>query len=388
MKINFILPGIDLNGGVRAVFKIANRLEERSHDVHIIYPFYTPALEAKWSDIQTRLYRLGKGCIRTSQWIINTPPNWFDLKAELVLVPSTSPSLIPLFEHLIPDADVVIATGWTEAYATAALSNWDKYYFIQHYEIWPVWENEQCWESASMLSGDPSVAMTDVTPEDNQARRHKCLVDKSYELGLKHIITSDWEKRVIERLGQGTVGKVPLGIDTEKFYPSAESEDFTLLALYRDSLLKGDREAIQSMKALHKIYSDIRYIMFGKSKTGEIPDFVEFHKNPSEDQLRSLYSISDVLIYPSWVEGYGLPPMEAMACKTALISADVGAVSEYTPSEGVRYIDRWDTNQIISTVKDLYNDRETLDRMKSRNLQYIQSYTWDRTAAKFERILS
>lgn len=56
---------------------------------------------------------------------------------------------------------------------------------------------------------------------------------------------------------------------------------------------------------------------------------------PSRAELVQLFNIADVFVFPSWYEGFGLPPLEAMACGTPVIVSDVGSLPEIVADAGI-----------------------------------------------------
>jgi hypothetical protein len=113
-----------------------------------------------------------------------------------------------MLKRWIPDADYTIATAWETAHPAATLSNakGEKIYFVQHYEIWPIWNDLSCWEAATNLDGRPS-DMAKIVPDDPSLRTYKKLVDQSYDLLFDLIITSEWKEAVLNEFGHGHRGK-------------------------------------------------------------------------------------------------------------------------------------------------------------------------------------
>lgn len=386
MRINILLPSLGVTGGIRVVLEIANRLQG-PHDVRIYVPLIPPDARYRRASLLEKVYDAGLDAqYRLRQ---GTDVEWMDVSPPIDRCLSYDAVASPLLNRRVRDADVTVATSWETAYAAARLpaSAGETYYFVQHYEIWPVWNDLDCWRMAEKSEDPPSLAMVDVVPDDPYLRRYKARVDGSYELPLNLVITSDWEREVMNRLGQEPVGAVPYGVDSDLFFPDGETDSPTLLALYRGSAEKGDREAIAAFERLHRERADIDYLMFGLEEGDEIPEFVEFHRDPPQSALRQLYSRADILVYPSWVEGYGMPPMEAMACRTTVVSTDVGAVRDYSPEDAVEFVPVRDVDSIVRSVETLLDDPETLAEKQERCYREIQQYTWDATAEAFEAAL-
>ena len=117
-------------------------------------------------------------------------------------------------------------------------------------------------------------------------------------------------------------------------YPKHIAEDVSsqrILAPYQNQTgrFKGAEDAIRAFEIVRERFPNVQFVMFDIEK-GKVPDWIEFHVNPSDEELRELYCSCDIFVFPSWVEGFGLPPMEAMACKCAVVTTNVGAIPDYT----------------------------------------------------------
>src|SRR3990170_6085475 len=146
MRITFILPttGDSAIGGVRVVCEYANRLKEKGHIVKVVYPLIHPRIGPRFSLRNVRFQaEMTWHDLKRGKKI-----SWFTLKAELVRIPTISPKFVKLVEKLVPDAEAVIATSWETAYFVNKLAEKKgrKFYFVQHYEIWDLLDNEAFWK--------------------------------------------------------------------------------------------------------------------------------------------------------------------------------------------------------------------------------------------------
>ncbi len=108
----------------------------------------------------------------------------------------------------------------------------------------------------------------------------------------------------------------------------------------------------------------------------------------SDYELAALYAQADVFVYTSHFEAFGLPPIEAMACGTAVITTDCGGNRDYIRNqENCIVISPGNVPALTSSIYQLLtNDRER-ERLAYAGLSTAKSWTWQRTAEQVERLL-
>lgn len=110
-----------------------------------------------------------------------------------------------------------------------------------------------------------------------------------------------------------------------------------------------------------------------------------------DDDLRSLYSSCKAFIYPSLYEGFGLPPLEAMACGAPVIASRIPALQE-TIGEIARLIDPLDVDSLAQAIVDLLASDEQRRSMAAAGLKHVESFSWERTAREtyqvYQKVLS
>jgi len=99
---------------------------------------------------------------------------------------------------------------------------------------------------------------------------------------------------------------------------------------------------------------------------------------PDED-LRALYSSCHVSVYPSVYEGFGLPPLEAMACGAPVITSRIPVIME-TVGTNARLIDPSDVRELTSALVELLTDSGASAHFSAAGLQRAAEFTWERTA--------
>jgi glycosyltransferase involved in cell wall biosynthesis len=393
MKINFLLPSVGIGGGARVVFEYANRLTERGHDVTVLYPLVPSQMEKSRLDLRPRSSQV-LGTVR--RLVSSDGVDWFGLKVPVQHIPTLAPNIIKYFGRTIPDADITVATAWETAYTVASLdsSKGEKAYFVQHYEIWNTWNSDEAWEQVSSLTDDSAsypIEMYEVTPSSTKARRQKELVDNSYELPLSKITISSWLEKLLEsKFDQEVAGVITNSVNHSIFYPeqTIDSERVSLLLPSRDTPWKGERETRDLVNEIGSAY-DVDIHMYGsRSEQGAYPDYVTLHPHVSDEKLRHLYSNADIFVLPSWVEGGGLPPLEAMACKCAVVATNVGGVPDYA-EDGVTasIVPPRDSSALIEAVCELIENEDERHRLQARGYNHVMEYTWNDATKEFEQVL-
>jgi glycosyltransferase involved in cell wall biosynthesis len=99
----------------------------------------------------------------------------------------------------------------------------------------------------------------------------------------------------------------------------------------------------------------------------------------NDDELRALYSSCSAFIYPSIYEGFGLPPLEAMACGAPVIASHIPALEETTGGAAVLFEPN-DVNSLASAIVDLLQSSELRSRFSALGRVRAAEFTWEKTA--------
>ncbi|MBF6589194.1 MAG: glycosyltransferase family 4 protein [Ktedonobacterales bacterium] len=101
----------------------------------------------------------------------------------------------------------------------------------------------------------------------------------------------------------------------------------------------------------------------------------------AEDDLPALYSAAACFVFTSRYEGFGLTPLEAMACGAPVICSDRAALPEVVGRAGV-LVDPDDTDALSEQIRHVLADRERWDDLSARGQAHVKRFNWDQAAAE------
>ncbi len=98
-----------------------------------------------------------------------------------------------------------------------------------------------------------------------------------------------------------------------------------------------------------------------------------------ESDLRSWLGAVDLFAFPSRYEGFGIPPLEAMACGTPVVASNVSALPEVL-GDAARYADPDDVESIAAALKAVLTDQALATDLRERGLKRAATFSWENTA--------
>ena len=115
------------------------------------------------------------------------------------------------------------------------------------------------------------------------------------------------------------------------------------------------------------------------SLTNTIKDRVHLTGYLHDDELRALYSSCRAFIYPSLYEGFGLPPLEAMACGAPVIASRIAALQE-TLTDAAILVEPLDVQTLSRTMAEILKDEKRRAAMREAGIKRAAQFSWDRAA--------
>jgi len=99
----------------------------------------------------------------------------------------------------------------------------------------------------------------------------------------------------------------------------------------------------------------------------------------ADEDLPALYSGADLLVCTSFYEGFGFPPLEAMACGTPVVSSPGGSLEEVL-GDGAVVIPGFDAGRWVDEITRLLNDEERRRELAASGRRRASTFTWEKTA--------
>jgi glycosyltransferase involved in cell wall biosynthesis len=145
---------------------------------------------------------------------------------------------------------------------------------------------------------------------------------------------------------------------------------------------------IRALSLLHLSGLDATLVQAGGTLTREQWELVESFRlerhvlllgRVSEPALVGLYNLADVLVFPSFHEGFGFPILEAMACGTPVVAADAASLPEVAGDAGL-LVDPHSPEEICEATADVLTDAALAAELRHRGLARVRQFTWSKTA--------
>jgi glycosyltransferase involved in cell wall biosynthesis len=198
------------------------------------------------------------------------------------------------------------------------------------------------------------------------------------------------KQKVIQRFGVNDVIVTPNGVDLSRFHPEARQNTYEFPCKY--ILFVGSIQPRKNLAGLMKAwqaikddFKDIWLVVAGDA--GHVFRTVKFFEDERirflnyvpEADLPGLYVQAELLVLPSFDEGFGLPTLEAMACGTPVIVSDGGALPEVVGEAGLIY-ELSKPDGLVQALQECLSNKDLRLCLRSKGLIRAQTFSWQHTA--------
>jgi glycosyltransferase involved in cell wall biosynthesis len=190
--------------------------------------------------------------------------------------------------------------------------------------------------------------------------------------------------RAVERLGldPGRIRVVAFGIDHARFAPGPETREPFIFYPARAWPHKNHARLFEAFALLRSDRPELKLVLTGGGHSGTVPEGVEVRGHVSADEIVDLYRRASALVFPSLYEGFGQPPLEAMACGCPVACSDAGSLPEIC-GDAARLFDPTSPGEIAAAVNEVLDDPGP---WRECGLARSAEFTWERTARAHEDV--
>lgn len=253
-------------------------------------------------------------------------------------------------------------------------------------------------------------------PETVRMKTRKFLemsLEKTCKRADKIITISEFSKSEIIRYLQVDDDKIeviPLGVDTEFYHTDYKKEDIEKTKeKYRFNceyfLYLGTIEPRKNIERLIRAYGALcdqekgvpKLILAGKKgwlyeeifntvKELKLDDMIEFLGYIDLNDVPKLICGATAFLFPSLYEGFGLPPLEAMACGTPVITSNTASLPEVVGEAGL-LVDPFSIDEIKEAMRRIITEPELQAKLRKAGLLQASKFSWEKTAKRIEQII-
>jgi len=344
MRIGILTSGVVWapGGSYRVVYEYANRLIQRGHDVHIVYPILVNSILMNL----TGIIQFARSLLKSTDRIVA----WFPLHScvhkHKVIGVQTHPFTV------LPEADV-----WLGMLPLPHIFSWLK------------------------SAGKPFIVLVQHPKEVMYAANSQ----------IPLIVVSRFLFEQLSSYGVERLFLVPNGVDISVFYPKypIKERPKTIGMTYVPKGFKDPHTGLEALYLVKQVKPDVEIIMFGPTRRPpkvQIP--ITFYSRVPAEKVADIYNRCAVFMSSSKSEGFCLPVLEAMACGCAVVTTDSGGVRDFVEhGENALVVPPGDPRAIADAILYLLDNPTVRCQLAKNGVEKARQMTWDASVEQLERIL-
>ena len=127
--------------------------------------------------------------------------------------------------------------------------------------------------------------------------------------------------------------------------------------------------------------------IYCEAEASKYKNKIIFKNNFKDDDRKFYYSLASVFVYPSFFEGFGFPPLEAMACRTPVVTSFNSSLPEVV-GDGAILVDPHNAVDISNAIKYILSDMALRDSLIKKGLERTRHFTWSKCAERTLKLLN
>jgi glycosyltransferase involved in cell wall biosynthesis len=175
---------------------------------------------------------------------------------------------------------------------------------------------------------------------------------------------------------------IHLGLDHDVYRPGSEEREPFLLYPARPWLHKNHERLYEAFALLRHDRPDLRLVLTGGGHSGQLPEGVETAGLVGVAELAGLYRRAAAVVFPSLYEGFGQPPLEAMACGCPVACSDAASLPEVV-GDAARLFDPHDPQAIADAVRDVL---DAPGEWSARGIERASGFSWEAVARAHDAV--
>lgn len=198
-------------------------------------------------------------------------------------------------------------------------------------------------------------------------------------------------QRILQKRFLRQTPVIPHGIDTGLFTPGTPPDNHVILMVgnpvYR---FKGLDVALQSLEQVwnqgHPF--SLRWICHQEPQFRQTPPFpMNLTVNPLQQELPALYRQADLFLFPSWYEGFGIPPLEAMASGLPVVMTRCGGVDTFATADNAIMVNPGDVTGLADGVIRLLTDEKLSQSYAQKGRETAEQFSRERVGEEWDRVI-
>ncbi len=355
IKVAVVLPGPSRRpiGGYKIIYEYIKRLANFGYNFDIFYPLALLSTSKKKLRFQRELMKFGIYNQLCPFW------KWFNFDRSIHRIRHIVRPRLSFLD--LENYNIIIVSSVETAYLVNNLKlNKPVLYMIQHFENWNM-------------------------SDDNVIASYK--FERFY-----NVVVSKWLMNILRENNAPIFLYLPDPIDHSIFRMEIKPEDRmvkSIAMMYDRRKWKGSDKGIISLNLLKQEHLNLQVSLFGvDARPKFIPMWMKYYKTPPLTKLVEIYNQNAIFLSTSEKEGFGLPPAEAMACGSCVVTADSGGVLDFCLNGKTSIIvPSNNPENFVKAVNDLFTNDKKRISIAYNGHNYIKKFNWNKNIAKINHAL-